>query len=1325
MRNSCFHLIRAAVLFAAVSGLTGAENSDAIRDLEAGFANPPREARPWTLWQWMNGNISREGITADLAAFKKAGLAGAQSFHLDYGLPQGPVEFLSPEWLDLYLFAAQEADRLGLEIGTHNGGGWSTSGGPWIVPENGMQVLVTTGTRARGPATFDAVLPLPAPYLPAPAQNPYRDIAVLAYPTPPGDRITMGMVPPVVTITAGKGARQPGIAGDFLTDFALPPSKTNAPSSVRLEFSQPFTARQLILTPAKDQAGFKGVLESSDDGVTFSKIRTIQVWDQPHRQNYPYQQAFPIPETTARFFRLTIDPGSDKPTQIAEAGLSGRLTVEDLPGKAFFQRHFIPELPEKAATPETGAVAKHDIVDLTGKMDADGRLRWEVPPGDWTIVRIGFQPNGQRNHPAPRGGEGLECDKLSKSAVDAHWAGMMGKLIEKFGPLAGKSFTKVEIDSWEVGTQNWTPKFREEFARRRGYDLGPFLPVFTGQTVESMEVTERFLWDFRRTIADLFAENYAAHMRSLANEHGLKLAAENYGTGPFDDLQYGGMVDIPMGVHWMHNGSPQSCTTMAVSSAHTYGHKVIASEAFTAGETGGNRWDTDPYAMKRLGDLMYCQGVNRFIFHAGTLQRWPGRAPGLTFGKVGSQLSRTVTWWDNGGMAWFRYLARCQWMLQQGLPVVDVCVLAGEGAPPPTYGGSVFPKVPPGYKFDLCSTDAFLSRMSVRDGRLVMPDGMSYRMLMLPDATTMTLPVLRKIQKLADAGATIIGPKPTRSPSLVGFPESDEEIRQLAAQLWRPELADGRGVSAQSCQTACAALKLKPDFEALGGQPQIAFEHRSTPEAEIYFVSNQKYFPEEVDAAFRVTGRAPEIWDPDTGEIRKVPLYREEDGRTIFPLRLDPSGSAFVVFRTASSSHWVAAKFLPDHAVPASTLKILRASYGRFDPKGSPRMVDLTATKAGGVKRIMTPERFAEQDPAPGVPKHVLAQYAVEGRIFSQAVPADSVLEFPQLPVRYKTVRVWYGALSAAPSPGDQTVDVTETLNREVRDGKLSVLVRPELAGSAPVPPDPRELRVEYLSNGRWNIAILPDGQRLDLPGDYETGAAPAAYELRALPSGKVELLAWVPGRFEFTTSEGGTMDARIESVPPAREVPGPWRLQFPPNLGAPEEITLERLISWPESDNAGVRYFAGTATYTKELDLPAAWTGPEVSLDLDLGAVKNIAQVTLNGKDLGILWKPPFRVKISGAARAGKNTLEVRVTNLWPNRLIGDENLPSDREWNFKGGLDAWPQWVVDGKPSPTGRIAFTSARHWKKDDPLLPSGLLGPVRLIPAERRILSVRP
>lgn len=1322
-------LLRHLILgFSLGCGLLRAADSAATPlRLEDGFAQPPLEARPWTLWQWMNGNISKEGITADLEAFQKAGLGGAQSFHLDYGLPPGPVEFMSPEWFELYLHAAREADRLGIEIGTHNGGGWSTSGGPWTLPENGMQVVTTTEVRHTGPGTFDQILPQPASYLPPGRPNAYRDIAVLAYPTPRNERTTLSAAAPKVTSTGGKGTTAPQLSGDLLTSFVLPAPNAKTVSEVTLAFAEPFTVRQLILTPEKRASAFSGVLEASDDGKTFRPIRTFQVFDQPHRQNYPYRQAFPVPEVSARFFRVSVDKtaAAAKLILIAELGLSGRETIEDLPGKAFYQRHALSTKPLSSTgrTLQDGAVAMTDIVDLTDKLDASGRLRWDAPAGTWTIVRIGHQPNGTLNHPAPAGGEGLDCDKLSREAVDAHWAGMLGRMIEKFGPLAGRSFTKVEIDSWEVGTQNWTPKFRAEFQRRRGYDLLKFLPVFAGQIVDNTESTERFLWDLRRTIADLLADNYAAHLRELANQHGLKLAVENYGTGPFDeradlivargetgvagrasrlradDGRAGVGQLFQFAEHLRRHRGDVGQQEHAV--AHAVGHHEAAVAETEAVQEGVGRAEIEVVARRHGGENTAAVSGRRRIF-AGEHQ----------------------------------HVGDGQALLQQKLAAPEVAEPRSAGVIPPRDRAAEL-------RADLAEGEAgleigeALEHARVEDhfvhagaedeiaealegGRVAVPavaaefaGGEGFG---ADDAAAVGVRGGGGEERAALRAAIV---HPVHAHRDVGH----AAVLQVANALWQPTLdAQGHGVSDQTTPTALAALGLAPDFEARGLKPQVAYKHRARPEAEIYFVSNQKYQADEFEACFRVTGKAPELWNAETGEIAPAPLYREENGRTIVPLRLEAAGSVFVVFRTARADHLVSAQLAGQTPSQRQTLEILRAHYGRFDAKAHPRIVDLTNTRLAGVKRIMTPERFAGADPAPGARKHQLAQYTVDDAVLCQAVPADSVLELPQLPTRFKMSRILYGDLNAATAPGDDALDVTAMLRRAVNHGAVSLKVDASLAGGSPLPRGARELRAEYLYNGRWNVAFLPDGAQLDLPGTEEANAGPREFALHTTIQGAVELLAWKPGRYEFATAAGKTLTAEIAQIPAAQQISGPWRVTFPPKLGAPAQTSFERLTSWTESADVGVKYFSGTATYVKTIEIPAAWTGRDIALELDLGEVKNVAQVFLNGQDLGVLWKPPFRVALGRAAHAGSNQLEIKVTNLWINRLIGDEQLPADREWNAKMNLEKWPQWLLDGKPSPTGQITFTTARHWKKDDPLVPSGLLGPVQLIPAVRKTVS---
>ena len=429
---------------------------------------------------------------------------------------------------------------------------------------------------------------------------------------------------------------------------------------------------------------------------------------------------------------------------------------------------------------------------------------------------------------------------------------------------------------------------REEFRRRRGYDPLLLLPVMTGRVVDSLEVSERFLWDLRQTVSDLIVENYAGQMRTLANRHGLQLSIEAYGE-PADDIAYGGRADEPMGEFWSwaKYGAAESCTEMA-SAAHVYGKRIFGAEAFTA--TDAERWLSYPGNIKDLGDWAFCEGINRFVFHRYALQPWLNVRPGISMGPWGLHYERTQTWWEQS-RAWHQYLARCQFLLQQGLFVADICYLQPEGAPrafaPPPRTGP--PHTRPGYNFDGCTSEVVLTRMTVNDGRLVLPDGMSYRVLVLPDVERMTPGLLRKVKELIEAGATVVGGRaPQKSPSLTGYPACDAEVRQLA-DLWR-----GKVVTGQSAEQLLADRGVKPDFAATAW---LRYTHRAIGDIDVYFVANPEPRTVEALATFRSEGKRPELWWPDTGRVEPAAVFRREAGGTSVPLRLDPSGSVFVVFR--------------------------------------------------------------------------------------------------------------------------------------------------------------------------------------------------------------------------------------------------------------------------------------------------------------------------------------------------------------------------------------------------------------------------------------------
>lgn len=1066
--------------------------------LEAGFRNPPTAAKPHTWWHWVNGNISRVGITADLEAMKQVGLGGAQIFNVDVGIPAGPAPFMSPQWRGMIVHAVKEANRLGLDLCIHNGAGWSSSGGPWTTPEHAMQKLVWTEAKAHGPSSFSDTLKQPET-----VANYYGDIEVLAVRTP------------------------------------------------------------------------------SDEGNAPLRISQINV-------------------------------------------------------KAAFERGD-RILPATTPTPPGKAVAKDGILDITSKMDASGKLTWDVPDGDWTILRIGHTPTGAMNEPAPRSGLGLECDKLSREAMDAHWKGSIEPLLHDLGPLAPKTLNNILIDSYEVGSQNWSPKFREEFQKRRGYDPMLFLPVVTGRVVESVEVSERFLWDLRRTVCDLFADNYYGYLAELCHKYGLKASIEGYGNGSFDNLQAGGRADIPMGEFWVGGGAMET-TKLAASSGHIYGRNIIGAESFTADDQVG-RWLVDPYSIKALGDMVFCNGVNRYIFHRYAHQPWKNLKPGMTMGPWGTHFERTVTWW-NQSAAWLKYVARCQSLLQSGKFVADALYFTGETGPNDmAYRTGLNPTLPKGYDYDGCDGQTLLNSVSVRNGRLVLSSGTSYRVLILPDNTFMTPATASKIRDLIRAGAVVLGPKPTQSPSLADYPRCDEQVRQIADEVWgdldgtssqERAFGQGRVIWGKPVKEVFAELAAAPDFTYTGsaGDARLAYIHRATDSAEIYFVSNQRYRTERVTCDFRADGKTPELWHADTGVIENAPIYGRQNGRTSIPMRLGPAESVFVIFRKAA-------------------------------PKA---------------------DHLASVD-APGT---------------------DNTAPAPKIVIR----RAFYGV------PDGRGADVTAKVAEMVNDGQTSIGATNENFGD-PVSLVVKQLTVEYTVDGKSVTRVAPENGSVELVSSPDTVELPD-FTLAGAHPGAAVLTAWKPGQYVVHTTAGKSVKVTVKEAARVETLNDDWTLRFPSGWGAPAQVQLARLISWPDHETAGVRFFSGTAEYEKEFDVPADLLEGNRAVLLDLGKVKNFADVTLNGKKLGVLWKAPFVLDVTGMVQAGRNTLSIKVTNLWPNRLIGDAQQPTDDvDWNGDT-IAKWPQWLLDGKPRPqTGRYTFATWRFFRKDSPLLESGLIGPVSL------------
>jgi hypothetical protein len=1131
--------------------------------LSQGFHMPPSSARPQCFWHWMDGNVTKEGITADLEAMHEIGLGGTLAYDISYQIPFGNVHYMTPEWLEMMRHAAAESKRLGLEMGMHNCSGWSSSGGPWITPEHGMKKLVWSETRIEGTSNGDAFKGKLATPNGGKFAAYYRGIAVLACRNPKSEgavsleaahaRISTGNpVWPATPPPAWPGAdpqapvtRAPeqdlnDIREDL--DITLPGPAADKPQFVLLTMKQPFKAQSLFLAYT-----VRGLVicevQISDDGSTFKTVATANLRGSD-------QSSITFPQTSSRYYRLFFTGTEIDPTNvhISALDLIDGYRLAGWPVKSGFSQFSKWDPSWDETTPDGTVYKGKDIINVSAFFRSDSTLDWKVPPGDWTILRFGYVPTGRKQaHPEEPSGVGLEVDKLDKSALDIHFEHMTKVMVETMGPLTGDSFTTLLIDSYEVGDQNWTARFSEEFKQRTGYDLIANLPMFTGRVIDSIEMTERVLWDVRKVIADLFTENYYNYFQELCHQYGLKSAIEPY-TGPYDLMAVGKAADLPMAEFWT-GGSYRGVsarTRMVVSVAHMNDQAITGAEAFTSAEKD-DKYELAPYDLKALGDFQFCEGINRFIFHRYALQPWLDKRPGMTMGPWGIHLDRTQTWWKQGH-DWITYITRSQFLLQSGKPVADILAFYGEdGESWARWGQGNLPPVPYGLDFEYVDT-AHLLAAKVEDDNIILGNGLAYRVLLMPDARYMTLALAQKLLELVKAGAVISSPAPKRTQTFVNFPQDDVNLKAVVKELWgdcngktitEHAVGSGKIYWGKPVADILSSLNLVRDFdvESSNDSEHIVYKHRKTNGADIYFVSNQRNESTIVTAKFRVKGKTPELWHADRGVIEAAPVYSEKGDYTSIPLPFDPSGSVFVVFSDKSAV---------DHVVS-------------FD---APPKADYLFSAAGDVLSLYTA----------------------------------------------------------------------------------------------------------------------------------------------------------TPGTYHVTTAKGRKLTGRVAAFP-VLSIDDDWVIHFPPNLGAPLSLKLRRLSSLSNHAEPGVRYFSGTCIYTRDVNVTAAMLAHDNAVFIDLGIVKNLAQVRVNGFDFGVLWKPPFRVDVAKDLKPGRNHIEIEVTNNWANRLIGDEQLPDDCEWIAVPGrgwhLKQWPQWFVESKPRPSQRIAFSTWKFYSKDAPLPDSGLIGPVRL------------
>jgi hypothetical protein len=873
------------------------------------FRVPPRDSHPQTWFHLIGGNVSREGLTRDLEAVADAGISGIQLFHGSGGEWPGvqpQIQCLSPQWDAMIGHVAAETGRLGLKFTMQNCPGWAMSGGPWIQPENAMRHLILSRVDVAGGSDAGA-LKLPQPSLGGEPWRDYRDIAVMAFPTPEGDS-NKHLNPRSVKAT--RNAREwAKVLSDAPGDgFEIEAS--NEATVVEFELERGEVLRTITLPPVStlmktryyDPETRIGIEVPDGDGWRELTGHEIPrgTWQDNDRQ-FPLVLA--VPDAATSRYRMVIRHRHALRMDFCHLGSAARM--HDWRAQAAYALRSLDRKPAPGQSPQAW-VDPGRIIDLSERMDASGKLSWEVPAGNWTVLRFGHVNTGARNQPAPPEATGFECDKLSPAGAETHFAGYIGRLSEPGGPAEGR-LSGLLTDSWECRTQTWTPAMEVEFKNRRGYALRGWLPALGGWVVSDPRTTERFLRDWRATISDLIVDHYYGRMAELAAGRGLTTYFET-GPGdvsPGDILQYFGKADVPMCEFWQPNdpdnaGFESKPVKPTVSAAHIYGKPRVAAEAFTQVPV---TWDEHPFAMKSFADRHLALGVTHLVFHTYTHNPLE-RVPGTSFGRhIGSPFLRGQTWWEM--MPDFTaYLARCQTMLERGLPVADVLWYLGDDLDHKPVQHQPFPE---GYRFTYLNADVLENRLRVVDGNLAVPEGTNWRVLWLPreQCARMTPQSLRAIRDLLVKGALVIGGAPEANATLAGGAKADADFTALIAGLWgeNPQprgdrrIGQGRLLWGGGLAETLRGLGIGPDVA--GARPD-SWMHRRDGDTEIYFVTASRLDPLDANLKFRAKGK-PELWDPMTGETRPLVIHHvSEDGISI-PLRLPAAGSAFVVFRPEDS----------------------------------------------------------------------------------------------------------------------------------------------------------------------------------------------------------------------------------------------------------------------------------------------------------------------------------------------------------------------------------------------------------------------------------------
>ena len=863
----------------------------------------------------MPDNISREGVVKDLQAMKRVGINRAFIGNIGHAsVPYGKVKLFSDEWWEILHIALKTASELNIEIGIFNSPGWSQSGGPWVKEEQSMRFLNSNELNVSGPQMLKSKL--------IASNSHFQPVRVIAYKAPTAIEKTYRSLNPKVSSVPLINGLEKLVDGDTATIAIL---KNNKQITITFETEKKATVRSLIIQTANKKIRAKGEAPARDglkamgelfvkDGLNFQSLRKFEINRSNFALNVGFEPNAPIvislPETQSTCYQLVISDIT-MVGALAEVELSETPKMERYPEKTLAKMFQTP-LPYWKdymwdSQPEISknlSIDSKTVLDITKNVSEDGTLYWSVPKGNWIIMQTGMTTTGVTNGPASPEGTGLETDKMSKKHIESHFNAFIGEILRRIPAADRKTWKVVVEDSYETGGLNWTDGMVEKFTSRYGYSPVPFFPVMKGNVVDSRDRSDRFLWDLRRLIADKVSYDYVGGLREVSHKNGLTTWLENYGHWGFpgEFLQYGGQSDEIGGEFWSEGELGNIENRAASSCGHIYGKTKISAESFTC---GGKAYSRHPASMKQRGDRFFTEGINNTLLHL-YIQQPDEREPGVN-APFSNEFNRHNTWFNYMDM-FTQYLKRTNFMLQQGTYVADVAYFIGEDAPKMT--GICDPVLPQGYSFDYINAEVIQNRLSVKDGKLTLPDGLSYSILVLPKIETMRPELLVKIKELVNQGAVVIGPKPKYSPSLQAYPKADIQLKKMADELWgkvdggnlkSAKVGKGMILSGMEMQEALDLVGVLPDCKFAKVDTAL-FIHRTTTDGEIYFISNQTNKTILINPEFRITGKSPELWTSVDATIRDLPAFKQTQNTTVVPLKLEAYESQFIVFRKSANN---------------------------------------------------------------------------------------------------------------------------------------------------------------------------------------------------------------------------------------------------------------------------------------------------------------------------------------------------------------------------------------------------------------------------------------